>query len=346
MENQALHRKRKSKSPTVLIFICLFVFFAFISYFAPLTGDDWTWGTSLGMDRLENWFHDYNGRYFSNLLIIVMTRIAWLKVAIMALSSTLLIMLIGSITKKGKKDNLPYYLAFTLIMLVPLPIFKQTFGWTSGYINYVTSMVFLFAFLLVVKNIFDDKPPKYSKYQVILVSPLAFLTQLIVEHMTIFVIATGMFVILYTYYKHRRFYLLHWVYLISSLIGAVVMFTNTAYLNVLLGRDVHDYRTVEAEAEGGMLLNMYETYRDVIHQSVFIDNAFMLFIISILVVVLIMKTDTGKQWLDMFVRPVLIAIITGYNLLSNTVQKSTTSKKNCLTYELPGPHRSIKPRYH
>ena len=37
--------------------------------------DDLTWGSSVGLDRLSNWFAGYNGRYVGNLIVIALTRL-------------------------------------------------------------------------------------------------------------------------------------------------------------------------------------------------------------------------------------------------------------------------------
>ena len=47
---------------------------AILCYLFPYTGDDWAWGSKIGIDRLNNWFENYNGRYVGNLIVLAMTR--------------------------------------------------------------------------------------------------------------------------------------------------------------------------------------------------------------------------------------------------------------------------------
>ena len=65
-----------------LIAVCLV-------YLFPYSGDDWAWGSSLGIDRLNKWFDNYNGRYAGNLLVLALTRSNILKTIIIAIALTL-----------------------------------------------------------------------------------------------------------------------------------------------------------------------------------------------------------------------------------------------------------------
>jgi len=57
----------------VLILTSCFMVLCLTGYFVPYVHDDWAWGGSLGLERLANFFQDYNGRYLGNLLVIAGT---------------------------------------------------------------------------------------------------------------------------------------------------------------------------------------------------------------------------------------------------------------------------------
>ena len=63
-----------------------FLLFTVLAAMFPYTGDDWAWGSQIGMDRLHTFFDNYNGRYFGNFLILAISRSKALKVVLMALS--------------------------------------------------------------------------------------------------------------------------------------------------------------------------------------------------------------------------------------------------------------------
>ncbi len=59
-------------------------FFLLLSFFFPYTGDDWAWGSSIGIQRLMTGFDNYNGRYAGNVLVLLLTRSKLLNVVSMA----------------------------------------------------------------------------------------------------------------------------------------------------------------------------------------------------------------------------------------------------------------------
>ena len=54
-----------------ILYLFTIVFFALFYYFLPFAGDDWAWGSDIGIERLKNGFDGYNGRYLGNILIII-----------------------------------------------------------------------------------------------------------------------------------------------------------------------------------------------------------------------------------------------------------------------------------
>ena len=53
------------------IIILFFVMF----YMSPYRLDDWTWGRKVGINHLMNHFQGYNGRYFGNIIVLLLLRI-------------------------------------------------------------------------------------------------------------------------------------------------------------------------------------------------------------------------------------------------------------------------------
>lgn len=299
----------KIKNRVLLLYFLLFTFFVFVAFNIPLTGDDWTWGSSIGVERLDNFFKDYNGRYVSNVLELMLTRNTVFRVLFIALFSSLLIILTGKLFNT-KRKSVPLLSSFILFMLIPINIYAQTFGWVAGYVNYVVSIVLLFIFLVLVNNIFGAEAPTYKKRLFFLFIPLGFATQLIVEHVTLFALFTVFSVILYTYIKHKKVYATHVSYLISSIIGALVMFSNGAYVKVLQGED--SYRTIKEHVSLGE--RIYNAYTENMYAYLFTDNVLIHLVISILLIMLIQTSDSNKRVVRVLVKPIIVFIITSFAL--------------------------------
>ena len=84
---------------TRVFFFVIFLFYFFLAFNLPLTGDDWTWGSNEGILRLQNKFADYNGRYVSNILEIILTRYDFIRYLTLAGLSSLLVYFVGKLTQ-------------------------------------------------------------------------------------------------------------------------------------------------------------------------------------------------------------------------------------------------------
>src|SRR5699024_10912344 len=164
------------------IYVSLFVFFLIMSTIIPLTGDDWTWKSYLGMERLKSFFENYNGRYisnileiiivrctlvrildmvicsylfiiiiFKNILEIIFVRFTLVRILGMAICSSLFIIFMYKISTNKKNPLFIFYILF-LVLLMPLSVFSQTLGWTAGYVNYVFSVTILLYFISLYKQ--------------------------------------------------------------------------------------------------------------------------------------------------------------------------------------------------
>ncbi|GAA0435200.1 hypothetical protein GCM10008983_09710 [Lentibacillus halophilus] len=296
----------------IALFTGIFLFYFFIAFQTPYTGDDWTWGTERGMTRLDNLFADYNGRYLSNIIEILATRFAFLRYVVLSLFATALVYVIGRVTSQD--NNLLYWLlAFLFMLLLPTDIYAQTFGWTAGFVNYVPSMVLLILYIMMVKNIFSDEPPTYRTWQVYAAIPLGLSTQLIVEHVTIFSIVIACMVVVYTVVVHRTVCRVHLVYLLSSVIGAVIMFSNSAYWNILNGQDKHAYREIKNGADAGILGKSYDVFSGDMYRYLFIDNPAIHLFIGVMIMILVVH-GASRSRVSQVVKPIVLLGVGGFVL--------------------------------
>lgn len=291
-----------------LIGFLVFLFYTYIAYRTPLTHDDWNWGMNVGMERFHNGFKDYNGRYFGNYTELLITRIGWLRILLMGLFGSLMVILPALISKTTSLGV--YLLSFLLFLTVPANMFAQTYGWAAGFSNYNTAAVFILLYLLIIKNIFYDKKPTYSIWLTILVIPLGIVGQLFVEHATLYTIVASIFVIIWSFVKYRKFFLLHIVYFVSVIVGAAIMFSNGAYAKIFSGED--GYRTVNSDM--GIFERVYDTFKTTMYQYLVMNNVGLNIVLAIIAIFVLMKVAQNISTVQLIFKGLFIVVLTIYPL--------------------------------
>lgn len=223
------------------ICVALFLGYAFLAWLFPYTGDDWSWGSSIGIERLEIFFAGYNGRYVGNLLVLLLTRSKLLDVLVMAASFTLVCFLSYQYT--DDRSEVLLLVAAMLYFLMPKGMWAQVAAWTAGFTNYVLSALFSVIFLVSVKEITGTElsvrkdTPGYGVGMWV----FGFLGALIMENITILNICISAAAIIWTFVKFRKYRYTDAGFFFGSVIGACVMFSNGAYGRVVQGDDYYRY---------------------------------------------------------------------------------------------------------
>ena len=83
--------EKKSCKKEIIFYAIVFVATLILCYLFPFTHDDWAWGSEYGIERLMTNFDNYNGRWFGNFVVLLLTRSNILKTISMALCLTLLL---------------------------------------------------------------------------------------------------------------------------------------------------------------------------------------------------------------------------------------------------------------
>lgn len=228
----------------------------------PYSGDDWAWGSQLGLDRLSNWFDNYSGRYFGNLIVIALTRSNLLKSLVMALCITGIAFILNEMTKR-QKCGLVMICMFLAFM--PVVLLRQAVVWTSGFANYTTS-IFLTLIYIYYCNGMYAKKMKNSILAIVPLLALGFANTLIVEHMTIYNVVLSIYIIVFNVIKYKKVYIQHIAYFIGSIAGTATMFSNSVYSSVSAGTD--GYRTIATESSGIIERGMYNFCRIIVKEGV------------------------------------------------------------------------------
>ena len=222
-------------------YIILFFAVTALAAVFPPSADDIGWATSAGWDLLQEGFRGYNGRYLGNLSALFLTRVPYILPAIKSATLVLTICLMQKFVPQ-KSHNFFYICA--LLLLLPSPLFRQAFVWTAGFSNYFLPLPVIMAcmYLLFIKRDLCGAK-KLSALAVLLCLGIA--GQLFMEPFTIMNLLTAVVAIFYFVVKERKADLRALVYFIGCAIGAYIMFSNSAYMNILQKKDM--YQSLNAQ---------------------------------------------------------------------------------------------------
>lgn len=300
-------KKRKNVILITLLFLALFI----LCFMFPYTHDDWAWGSSIGIERLNSLFYNYNGRWAGNLFVILLTRNNVLKALVMAFSIISICLLSANIINKQKRTNI-FILCCSLFLLMPKPTFAQGFAWLSGFTNYVLPMVCVLIYIYLNKNIFEGKT-YFSKKSIIPLFALGFIGSLFVEHVTIYNVCLAFACILYTKIKQKKVYLSQIFYMVGSCFGAGLMFSNKAYFSILSSSD-----TYQSISQDNIIISSIKAYFNDISSNLIFNNVFLNIAIIILLSIFtskILKKDKVKFKNMIISIYILLCMFTVYNIL-------------------------------
>lgn len=281
-----------------------FLLIAVLCWLFPYTGDDWAWGSQIGLERLSSWFYNYNGRYVGNLIALVLTRSNWLKSLVMSICLTGIAFCAECIFKK----KWSFFLSLVLLVLMPKLIFRQAVVWTSGFSNYVTSLSLTLLYIVYIYPIFksekENLDARFRLWHSLPMIILAVVNTLIVEHMTIYNVVLAVGVITYTLFAYHKIYISHLAYFLGSISGTAYMFSNVAY-------HTDGYRHI---ATGNVVFRALDNYINTITKYLCLDNVWVN--LSILLICWLLYCQITAQITGKWTRSIAklcMVIITFYN---------------------------------
>lgn len=298
------------KKLKVIRYSICFLLIAALCWLFPYTGDDWAWGSKIGVERLKLWFDNYNGRYVGNLIVLAMTRSNLLKTVIMSFCLTGIAFCAESIFKK----KWVFYASTVVLVLMPKLILRQAVVWTAGFSNYVTSLFLTLLYIVYIYPIFNnDKDYLAKRFRVWHCVPLIILAvanTLIVEHVTIYNVVLAIGVLVYTAICFRKVYIPHIAYFLGSVAGAIYMFANSAYHTIANNQD--GYRQM---AEGGVIVRALHNYVNEIAKHLCLNNVWVN--LAILIVCWLLYRQTLEKMTfkrEQLLAKMCMCVITFYNV--------------------------------
>lgn len=282
---------KSNKTKTVFYVIAMIVPVAIALYFAvisPYLMDDWAWATSTGQHRLETFFENYNGRYLGNLYIIALSRCNFLWYVSLPVAVFLLSFFVWKFTKS--KNIIFYLIPSAMFGIMSREMFRQIIIWRSGFSNYVPPILAILLYLVLIRNIFEENAPEYKKRVAVVAFCIALIGSLFMENLTLYSIGADILILIYTKIRFRKVYSVHISHLAGAVIGAVIMFSNSAYLNIVKGNDAMNYRSFGEES---LLENIRKCCEWLFENS---SRLFviMLIVMTVLLIMNIKKRNIGK----------------------------------------------------
>jgi hypothetical protein len=295
------------------LYIFIFIFYIVLTYLFPYVHDDWMWGSSSGINLLNNYFDNYNGRWVGNLFVIALTRSNLLKTLTMSFVLTGIIYLINKIIKGNKTTIL---LCFLLMLCTPKAIFMQGVAWTSGFVNYTISIFVILLFINTFINKKEESKKSVNYILYLLYVFLGFITVLFVENLTIFTVVLAFFLLIFYYLKEKKISISYFCYFLGSILGTILMFSNSAYSTIASGGD--NYRSFQLS---NFIQSSFDSYFNVIYKYLIFNNYILNICLTIIIIYSIyrfIKSNKINKCFNIYAKIISFVLITftSYSILA------------------------------
>ena len=295
-----LNLKENRISGNPLLWLSVFgiwLFYMWIFKETPYEIDDWSWGISEGWKALLT--GELNGRYLSNLLEVVVTRSSLLKTmligtlaAFLPLLSTLLCMRFTNAERIGKDSSdwngivlLIFLFAVLLFLTLPIPVWRQTYGWIAGFSNFGFSGIVLLAYQgILMQALWSGEKNSKAKLAGVLVFGVGM--QLVLENVTVYALAVTAFIVLEEAVRKRKANPLLISMLLGNTIGALLMFCGSIYGTLMeTGHAINGMRAFKVDRSIGLLGNLLLSQQRFVYffpQSIWSNNWVLCVVVSLM----------------------------------------------------------------
>ncbi len=234
----------------ITLSLIMLVFYIWLASNIPYTHDDWDWGLQEGLNHLFT--ADINNRFSGNLIEVILTRNIMLKTVFMGFVLTLIpftsTLFVTKITKiKGNVDSihaLTFGFANAILLLMPVEVWQQTYGWVAGFSNFVVSGLGLVLLFYFISSLSSGKQTKINFFKITAVFIFGFAIQLFLENLTLYFFVFSIFLLIFSR-TNKNIYKYTIPLSAGIFIGLIVMFLNKIYLSLFnSGSAIEDYRQI------------------------------------------------------------------------------------------------------
>lgn len=297
--------KKNNFNISIFVYIAFAFFYFWMAAQIPYTHDDWDWGIDIG---LRQFLHaTVNSRYIGNLFVIIMTRSELLKILIMGSTCFFIPYSLSSLAAKELNSDRASSRTFLFIVCNCLMftmnqiLWRQTYGWVSGFSNFAISSLFLICW---IKEIFIivDRSTVYEKDSLstaVFYFVVCICGQLFIENITIFNFLLSAALVVVHLLKYKRIPGRILSMFAGSFIGLIVMFSSSIYSTLLQdGTAIDNYRQIPILSRGGIFDIFYRTFKSILLLGIRLYSLnYILFIVILLlfIIYLIKLLRTKKE---------------------------------------------------
>ena len=146
---------------TAVLMAAVLLFDLAIAWAVPYSAtDDFLWGMEEGL----HWWLDgtLNGRYAGNFLAVVLCRSVLAKTVFMGGVMFALPLAMAVLAAGDRKERIPALFALSHLGLLWMPavVWQETYGWVSGFGNYVAPTLLFLCWLLLIRRLAAQSSPR------------------------------------------------------------------------------------------------------------------------------------------------------------------------------------------
>lgn len=220
--------KKTFGNPVFINTLIIFFSFLLISFFVPLTGDDWTNANFQTNNIFEiiNIAYDkyflHEGRFMSRIFVLFFTNTKWLWNILNAIMVSVIYNISVKIIKPRHLTFVSLLYACSMIM-VENTAFTQSYLWITGNMTYYLPMFLFLIYIYLIKKIFDNKF-KFNKFVIIISIILNILIPTMVEHISVALVCANILLLLYSSINEKKLNKMFCINSIISIIGFLIIY--------------------------------------------------------------------------------------------------------------------------
>lgn len=285
-------KRKKTTNKVIIAGISIFFFALFL--LLPPAGDDFCFMVK-PLNSFADFWHavtqDYltqNGRIIGNMLSYLLTRAPIISSLVKTVIVIGIFYNVMALLEKRLGNMFLTLLGIALIVLLPLPIFLQTYAWNAGFYNYVPPvLILLFVFRKIVA-IFDGKEDsKFTTLIMLFFSGI--LVCLFIEFCTTYTLAFCIIMFIAYIWKYRKISKTILCYFCGNVIGTALMFSSPVYHNVANSTD--QYRTMALSFSS--IINQAGANFEVVSTNTIGGNFLLTILLSTVCAVIVLHASSG-----------------------------------------------------
>ena len=240
-----MDEKRKKGGQHIFI-ILLFVYFVIQGYCMLISSDDIWWAF---VPSIKELFQSYNpnGRYLTNVLTYLCCHYICFRDVFYILTMSVFVFLTAKLLNSGRDFKwLHWFFTVLIFFFSPSFFYAYVFNWTCGFPNYVLPLILLFGYFLYCEPLYENKLPKGGAGAAVLFLIIGFLGSLCIEHITIYNVLFGIFIIVFSLATIKKVRLANILFLVGAIAGSIMMFYDHNYSDIMSnGEDAIGFRSFE-----------------------------------------------------------------------------------------------------